>query len=251
MLFFGYALLQILVVIALMFFAYPPFSSFMVPLMIKVFGEPAVHYPNNFMVLPSMYFWINLIFSGFLGTIIIGGATNLFSLKYSDKPVVLSKGIAKVWPGYATLLLVWVIETAVLLGLFEVFPPLLNKIAFFSNYGPLMKQMVITIVALVVGSLFVYTTALVLLERRGAFSAIAQSFKLFGKYPVATVLLMVVPNFVKLPIDMLASKTDFLIRKFNPETIAFSIILGVLVSVFTNFVLIGTVTRYFMFTREV
>lgn len=250
LLFSGYAVLQILFILMLMNFAYAPFSSFLVPLMKKLFGEPALHYPNNFLVLPSLFFWVNLLMSGFVGIILVSSTTDLFSKVYTKKKVDLAAGFKNIFPVYAILLLVWLVETAVLLGIFFGVPSLLKNISFFVNRGPMATQLATSFVAIFVGALFIYTTALVVIERVGPLRAIGKSLSMFGKYPIITLCLFAIPNLMRMPIDMLTGKTQFLISKFNPEIIAVVMALSIGISIFTNFFLIGTVTKYFLILKD-
>lgn len=250
LLFLLYAIVQIGFIFILMSFAFPPFSAFLVPIMTKFFGQPSIHYPNNYLVLPTLFFWVNLLLSGFAGILLVGASTNLFARKYQDKSVAMAPGLKTTLPHYSILFVVWIVETAVLLGIFLGLPALMGKIAFFKNHGPLATQLATSLVAIFFGGLFVYTTALIVLENRGPMSAIKKSFGLFWEYPVITFLLLAVPNFIRMPVDLLSGKTQFLITKFNPEMVGIVLMLSVVVSVFANFFLVGTVTRYFMLVKS-
>jgi hypothetical protein len=216
----------------------------------RLFGEPALHYPNNFLVLPSLFFWMNLLLSGFVGILLVSATTDLFSKAFTLKTVNIGSGLKNVLPVYAVLLLVWFVETGVLLGVFFGVPSLLKEISFFANRGPLTTQLATSFVAVFFGALFVYTTALVVIERAGPFGAIGKSLSLFGKYPIITLSLFAIPNFMRMPIDMLSGRSQFLISQFNPEIIAVVMILSIGVSIFTNFFLIGTVTKYFLLLKD-
>ncbi|MFQ5650656.1 MAG: hypothetical protein ACE5IY_12005 [bacterium] len=250
LIFLGYAVVQIAFILMLMNCAYPPFSSFLVPLMTRLFGEAAIHYPNNFLVLPAMFFWVNLVLSGLIGIILVGTATDLFSNTYKKKAINLGESLRVMLANYAILFLIWMVETAVLVGIFLGVPALLEKMAFFAERGDLTLQVAASLVAIVVGAVFVYTTALVVLDRRGAFGALGQSLSLFAKHPVITILLFAIPNLIRMPVDLLSGKTRFLITKFNPEMVGIVLVLSILISVFSNYLLIGTVTRYFTLLRE-
>jgi len=250
LLFIVYAALQISFVFILMFFAYPPFSSFLVPLVQRFFGEPALHYPNNFLILPSLFFWVNLLLSGLLGVILIGATTNLFTMSYHNKPVKLGKGLGRTMPHYLILLAIWVVETGALLAVFIGVPALLDKIYFFTRAGNLPLQLTTSFIAIIVGSFFVYTTALIVLENAGPGKAVVKSLSMFKNYPLISILLIGIPNLIRMPIDLLSGKTQFLVSQFSPEIVAAVLILSILISVFANYFLVGTVTRYFLSVRE-
>jgi hypothetical protein len=250
LLFVLYAVLQILFVLGLMYFAYPPFAALLVPVMKKVFGDAAIHYPNNFMVLPNMYFWINLVLSGFVGIVLVGTTTDLFYRNYQKKTINMAKSFGRLSSAYAILLLIWLVETAVLLAVFFSVPALLSNLSIFAERGPMATQLATSMVAIVIGSLFIYTTALVMLEGSGPVSAIGRSFRLFARYPVATILIMAIPNFIRMPVDLIGGRTQWLILKFSPEMVAVMTILGIVVSIFSNYLLVGTVTKYYLIDRE-
>ncbi len=250
LLFLSYAILQVLFILTLMYFTYPPFSYFLVPVIKKVFGEPALHYPNYYLVLPSLFFWINLLLSGFLGIVLVAATTRLFSRSFNDKPETIGKGIKRILPAYSFLFVAWLVETSLLLAVFLGLPKLLQRIEFFAARGPLAVQLVTSMFAMVAGALFLYTTALIVLDRKGPLQALAQSLSLFAKYPVISFLLIAIPNFIRMPIDVLSGKTQFLISKFNPEMVGVVLILSVLISVFANYLMVGAVTRYFLLLKE-
>lgn len=85
--FFFYASFQLLAVLAIAYFAYPPFSAVLVPIFKKLFGEHVLHYPNNFILLNPLFEWTEIILSGFLGVLAIGSGTLIFVSHYQNKPM--------------------------------------------------------------------------------------------------------------------------------------------------------------------
>jgi len=248
LLFAGYALIQIAVLLALVFYAYPPFSSFFVPIMTKLFGERALHYPNNYIVLPTLFTWANLILSGFIGIVIVGAGTSLFSMKFSNKQVRVAAGLREIAPRYLVLFVAWLIETALITAIFFATPGLIAKI--FVHSSEWMVQLLSSCFAILVGAMFAYTTALIVLEKTGVFSAVGKSLSLFIKFPVISLLLIALPNLIKMPLEFLSGKTQFLISKFNPEMVGILLALSVIISIFANYFLVGTVTRFFLLLKD-
>ncbi len=246
----AYASIQIASVFVLMHFAFPPFSGVLVPIMEKYFGELALHYPNNFLVLPVMFFWFNVILSGLLGIFLVGTATVLFKNSFDKNTLTVGQSVRSTLPRYGYLFLIWVVETLLLVLVFIYVPKLLNQFTFFAQRGNLTKQLVTSFAAILAGSFFLYTTALVMLQKQGPIRAIAQSLSLCFRYPVITILLIALPNLVKMPMDLLAGRPQFLISKFTPEMVGVAIILSIFVSMFANYLLVGTVTGYFMSVNQ-
>lgn len=251
LLFITYAIVQIGFLFGLVYFyAYPPFSSFLVPIVKKFFGDFALHYPNNYVILPTLFSWANLILGGLMGIVLVGTATFLFSMSYQNKNVKLKTGFKRTISYYFVLLAVWFVEIVALLAVFIGGPALLNKMEYFAVKGTIVVQLITAFGAIVVGALFIYTTALVILDKRGILNAISHSLKLFFKYPFTSLMLIGIPNLIKMPMDLLSGKTGFLITQFTPEIVGGVIILSILISMFANYFLVGTVTRYFLLVKE-
>lgn len=250
LLFVVYACLQIAIVLMFIFYAYPPLSGVLVPIIKHFFGEQALHYPNNYVLLPTLFNWTNILLSGFLGVLIIGVSTKLFSLSYRNKAVELGKGFRSIGPKYLVLLAVWFVETFCLLGVLFGAPKLLVKIGFLAHQGSFSIQLITALLAILLGAMFAYTTALIILDGNSMLKAVARSLVLFKKYPIVSFLLIAVPTFIHMPFDLLTSETHLLISKFMPEIVGVLLIISILISVFTNYFLVGTVTRYFLLVTK-
>lgn len=247
-LFFGYAILQIIILLSLIFFAYPPLSGLYVPMIQKLFGEPALHYPNNYLVLPTLFTWANIILSGLIGILIVGAGTDLFAAKFTQKQVVIGKGFHDTLPKYLFLFIAWFIETLMVTFILIGAPMLLAKL--MPDASEIITQSITTFLAIFISALFAYTTALIILEKKGAFAAVGKSLTLFGKFPIISFLLIALPNIIKMPLELLSSKTQFLIAKFNPEIIGIILGLSIIISIFANYFLVGTVTRFFISLKD-
>jgi hypothetical protein len=137
-----------------------------------------------------------------------------------------------------------------LLSIFIGAPDLLSRVEFFANKGNLPIQLVTAFLVMIIGAMFAYTTALIILEKRGILPAISKSLLLFKKYPIISLLLIGIPTVIRIPVDLLSSKTQFLISKFIPEMVGVVLILSILISIFANYFLVGTVTRYFLLVKD-
>jgi hypothetical protein len=247
LIFFLYAAAQLSVLFMLMNYAYEPFSPFLVPLIERAYGESALHYPNNFLALPSLFNWASIILSGFVGVSVVATATGLFASIYKEKQLQLGRSFKQSLPKYFILLVVWLIETMVLLAVFALIPQVMLKLQVYSN---LVLHGATFAVSVFFGGLFAYTTANIILAQEGILPAIRKSFSLFIKSPLVTMLLIAIPNLLRFPLDFLSGKPLLIIDKFNPEIVGVVIGLSILVSVFSNYFMIGTITRFFLIAKE-
>lgn len=245
-----YGLLQVVFLLVLVYYVYPPISMLVVPVVKKFFGELALHYPTYFLVLPTLFSWVNLILGGIIGILIVGVTTTLFARSYRQKTLDVKTSLKWTWSKYLILFSVWAVESACSVFILLKLPLFLRNLSLFENRGFLSIQFVTTIFAIIVGAFFAYTTALIVLDNEGVLSALKRSFLLFIKYPLISILLVAIPNFIKLPLDLLSGKADLIISKFNPEMVVIILGLSIIVAIFANFFLVGTVTRYFLYLHE-
>jgi MFS family permease len=241
-----YAIFQIGLLMALVYFAYPPFSRLLVPLMSSIFGEAALHYPNNYLVLAPLFEWGNILLSGFVGAVVIGAATYLFAMRVNGHTPSFSKGIREAGHRYLLLVAVWVVETAFILGAMIGIPSLARQWLEPSYTTGRLIDYGSVGVAILVGAVFAYTTALIVLSRKGLFASLKESAAIFAKAPIASLILIALPTLIRFPAGYLARKAPLLISQFRPEIMIAVVFIGIVVSFFANYFLVGTVTYFFI-----
>jgi len=249
--FLTYAVLQGAILAILVFFAYPPFSSVLVPLIRKLFGEAALHYPNNFIVLSPLFDQANFILSGIVGIVIIGMATHMFASLFRNRDPSLKKGLQVTLPKYGLLFVVWIIESALILCMVTGLPVLLNKVIQPGYQLVRIIKVGSFLLGILVGAMFAYTSALIVLDHRGIFRAISQSLSIFSGNALTSFFLIAIPSFLYFPINFLGRKAPFLVTKFAPEVVVIILAVGIVIALFANYILVGTVTRFYLLvTRE-
>ncbi|MFQ5639888.1 MAG: hypothetical protein ACE5IR_18060 [bacterium] len=244
--FFFYALFQLLIVAAIAYFAYPPFSSVLVPLFKKYFGEQALHYPNNYVLLNPLFEWTNIFLSGLIGVLVIGSGTLIFVSHYQNKPPSFAKSLRLTGSKYLKLLGVWFFETSVLLTVLIGLPYLLSSQAQANSKIIQAVSWLTPIFAVLVGAVFAYTTAVIVIDNRGVFTAIKNSFSIFLDHPVFSYALIGIPAFFVLPLELLKSKSPLLVTKFFPEVVLALVVIGIVISVLASCWVVGTVTRFYL-----
>lgn len=241
-----YAGFQGLLLVSLVYFVYPPFSAIWVPLTRALFGDRALHYPNNYIVLAPLFDWSNVVLSGLVGALVVGVATYLFGMRYNAGKPDVRVGIRRTIHKYFMLFGVWAVETALILIAVVVAPLAIGKMFNLGYTQGRMVEYAGLVLAVGVGALFAYTTALIVLSGKGLFTSIKESVSLFARNPLATLLLVAVPTAVRFPFEYLSGKAPVLISRFSPEIMIAVLSAGIFVSFFANYVLVGSVTFYFL-----
>ena len=245
-----YGLVQVILLYSLINFNQSPFSSYLIPIIRKFFGEAALHYPNFFYILAPFYSQVNLILSGLIGVIIIGMGTHLFAVTFNGSKSTLGQAIKSTMPRYGLLFIVWILESALTIAMIIGVPWILNKllqpeyrISRFIELGGLL-------LGIAMASIFAYTTALIVLDKQKLLRTLSQTFSIFKKNSITTFLLIAIPTFLYFPINFLTRKSVVLITKFSPEIIVLLLSTGVFISFISSYFQIGTITRFYLLLKE-
>lgn len=248
--FFVNAVIQIFVVYSLVNFIHSPFSKIFIPWIRRFFGEGALHYPNFYYAINPLYNQMSLIISGLFGIVIIGIATQLFATNFRGGKPSLNTAFQATMPRYGVLFLIWIIESVCVYATILGLPAILNhflqpeyRISRIFDLGGVL-------LGILIGSVFAYTSAIVVLERQGLIGALVRTISIFKKNVFTSFFLIAVPTFIYFPISFILRKSNYLIAKFSPEIIAAIIIIGIIVSLFTSYIQIGTITRFYLFINE-
>jgi hypothetical protein len=245
-----FALAQFLLLLALVNF-YAPFISFVfIPIIKKIMGEFVLHYPVYFLFLPKIFSRANLLLSGILGIIALGWATYLFfSYFLPDKRVELKEGLKTAFSRYLLLLVIWIIETVVILAWFLF----LSRAGRGFVGGSFKKELAFEIFGLCSGvvfyGLFAFTIPAIILGGRNIFTALGLSISIYIRNFFSTYFFVLLPNLLTLPFTFLNRNTAFLISKFNPEVIILMLILEIAISMIANYILISTLTRFYLYDQ--
>lgn len=239
-----YATLQFFILIGLVYFVYPPFSHLFLPLQQWLFGETALHYPNNFVVLPNAFDLLNFALNGVVGVLVIAISTLMFYQLGDAKAPRLQVGRAG--RRYLHLFFVWIIEAGLAYGILMLFANVSARLAGLATLLHIARYVAV----ITVSSLFVYTTILIVIENRPAWLALAGSIKYFKRYTFVTLLFVGLPSLWQVPIQYLNGHTAAIIRRLNPEIIAVIIGGGIIFSLAASYLIVGSVTLFYRHIRH-
>ncbi|MFH0931690.1 MAG: hypothetical protein V1890_07115 [Candidatus Zixiibacteriota bacterium] len=245
-----YALVQILLLLALVNFYSPLLSLTFIPLIKKFIGEFALHYPAYFLFLPKIFSRANLLLGGIIGSFTIGWGTYLFfSYFLPDNRVKVAEGVKVSFSKYLLLLGIWAIETIVLLGWFF----LISRVGRGFLGGSFKRELAFELLSLGSGlifyGLFAFTISAIILSGRNIISALGLSISIYKRNFFSTYLFVLLPNLLTLPFTFLNRRAIYLISKFNPEIVFLILVLEIFVSMIANYILISTLTRFYLYDQ--
>lgn len=246
------ALLQIVVLFVLFSFSSPVLAGIFVPLFKKMYGEAILHYPYFFLYLttsptlvPGVFNLANIIMGLILGIILDGTAMFMFCSHFTGKRISFLSGIGVALSRYGVLFALGMFRLAILF-LVRMIPWLLKDIAVGSPRREFALEIGCMILVVICTGIFVYATPAVIWRRRNLFRAVADSWRTFIHNFFSTFLFISIPLMISFPVNFLKGRSGALIAKFNPEIVVWIIVLGIIVSVFANFILSGTIVKFYL-----
>jgi len=245
-----YAILQLFLLYTLVNFFNAPFSYAMIPVIKNLFGESALHYPHFYHFLPPLYNQMNLIISGIFGIMLIGTATHLFAAYFQKTTTGIRSAFSVTLKNYGVLFILWIIETLINILIIIGIPLIINNFLQIGYPASRIVQYSAFFVSIIFTSIFAYSTALVILDKQSLLKAISKTCSTFKNNALMSLLLVGIPTLIYLPINFLIEKTDLLIAKFSPEIIVIILGSGILITFFTNYIQIGTITRFYIMLSE-
>jgi hypothetical protein len=234
---------QGLVLLALAGFAHPWMAWALAPLVRAGAGEAALHYPDFFRALPSLYARADLVVVALPGAILAGWSVALFAARWRGAPLAPGATWTAVAPRALTLVLVQLPFNVLALVLSVGIGRLLEgRVGVALRLGELagLGGMV------VLQALLLYLPAVVVLERRGLRGAFAALPRTWVRGFWAGLVLGAVALLPLLPFDALGQRVGLLVDRGTPELAAWLAALQLLAGLAVSFVLAGSSTLVYL-----
>jgi len=212
-------------------------------------GEAATRYPTLYLLLPVIVTRTNLVVAVLLGAIATGAATLSFAHAFG----VASSSASvwrRAWRRAPMLIAAAAVVTAVLLGIGALLDRVPAEVVA-SRAGLRWGMRGLNVLVFVlVQSLFVYTTAWIVLRGHAVWPAIRDSVRVTLRTFVPTVIVIGIPSLMLFPFWYLNGRTDLIIDKFKPEVVSLLVGGQMLAETLALFVVVGATTRLFLWRME-
>lgn len=236
---------QALLILLFWNFAHPALSAWMTPMVRALGGEEALHYPGLFRALPGMYATVDLVIGALLGSVAVGAATLIFSDGFLGRPV--SPGASLREAARRALALVVAQLPFHLLAL--AFGLGLGGWLESKNRSTMVHVLGTALVvagSVIAQSLFFYVAALVVLERRSAWSALREAPRTWPKGFWAATFLGLVLLLALVPFQILQGQAALIADRGRPELIAVLSLAQAAFTLLLWYVLSGSATMIYL-----
>jgi hypothetical protein len=235
--------LQCAVLLALLGFAHPLLAWALSPFVRAIGGEPALHYPDFYRALPFLYSRADLVMGSLAGAVATGWSTRLFAARWRRETLPAGGAWAEIAPRALTLVLAQLpFQLLVLL-----FAGLLDR-ALAGQGGLAQRLGYFVTLGGVAGlqALFLYLPALVVLERRGLWRALAGLPRAWARGFWAALLLGLVALLPLLPLAGLGQGSGLLVDRGSPELVGWVTAMQLFVGLAVSFLLAGSSTLVYL-----
>ncbi len=245
-----YAAVQLVVLVMLALFAYPPFVSFVMPLIRWRLGESAMHYPGSFLALRAIFGQVDMVLTVVLGGFVTGAAVWLFSVYHGGGEDPPATGFRVAAKSYIPILVIALIGLAIAQIVTRVPMTLWGYLADERPMRFRLLRMATIGMVMVVQSLLVYAIPYVILGGRRVWSALGASLSLAARNPVTTFLIVAVPAAIELLPAWLSRNSTVIMYRFAPEGMVMILAAWIAAIFFVTYLMVGAATRFYIYATQ-
>jgi len=209
------------------------------------YGNSFLHYPYSFLLLPKLFQVGSLALSVIVGALTSGIAIVMIAGIHNKKRIDLFSATRVAISKYMYLFIIVVLWVVALHYTAKFFNwGALQASGFLLKFLPfklrifILRNGIITwslalmnfILTVVIHSLLIYAIPVLIFEKQKLWKSILKSLSFFKERWVTTLVFVALPMLLYVPFSILLQKPNFLITKFFPEFVAYTILLGVIVN---------------------
>jgi len=235
-----------------------PVSKLLAPPIRKFFGEKALHYPTNLLMIEQIFQYA-MIALNYLPGIFLNAIVVSFVFKsINNNQLLFFKTLLKTIKRFFALTIIWIAayytskySSILMLNLAHKFE--IHKLASFIAVNNILTRYylpnILIILSLIINflsqSLFVYSIPLIIIEDKNIFRAIFENFKYLFKLLIPTTLIFFSGAIIFIPVIILKMNTPHLMKNILMEAPIYVSSLEILTILFLNiFITITTTILY-------
>jgi hypothetical protein len=254
------AFIQLLVLEILCFSTRFPLSGFFNPVIRAIWGEPFVHYPNNFLILNKMFQFVQMPLYIFVSSFFIATAIGVVQALNEKDKVKFSSVLRQVFKRYVHICVAAFIAIFVYYFLYKLYGPVLARAAKISSTKGIFYIIKVVVlesvpyINLLIGTfvttVFAFVIPIIVIDKKGVLSALVNNFKeLWGSFWFIF-LFVLVPTLFYLPVILLRGNIATIAQASFPEIRAIILVVSIFVSILVDAVIYTGLAIYYLLKKE-
>ncbi len=221
-----------------------PILSILGPPIRVFFGEQFLHYPNNFILLPKLFSYAEIVTAALFGMLMTAVGVGMIADVKRGVRASFFINLIRAFKRYFALFSVWLLTFGLITGVSKLMPFVLKPIN--SKGVGFLVISIYFVMNILINLIFVYSIILIIVKRKKLIPALKQGVVLFTKLFVPTALLAVLPSLLYLPVLVLKTKVYFFINNIFPEMILIVLLIGAGLVAFIEFIIYLSLTILFI-----
>jgi len=221
----------------------PPLSHILAPIIRTLWGEPFLHYPDNFLLLPKLFNHAHFLILTFVGVFITGIVIKKIEAQTQGTSVTTVSAAGAVGRRYIALLSAWIVT-------YGIFTVTLRFVLPILPHNVFIQASVGFMIGLVIQSMFAFILPGILLMNWGFFTGLWKGL-LFGMRNLhLTAVLIFVPMFFVMALSVSKLFVPVMVRVHTPEYVLWLLAGGILLSLFVDILVTSSTTLLFLRQRS-
>ncbi|KPK41321.1 MAG: hypothetical protein AMJ78_05770 [Omnitrophica WOR_2 bacterium SM23_29] len=252
--FFITAFAEGLVLTVFFYFPRPPLSFIFAQPIRAFFGERFLHYPDNFLLLPQLFYYGQVLVTMTVGVVMLGMAMGMvYEANTEGEKVKIFGNFNRALRRYVTLAGLWLVTFIISLIILRA--PRFLVIKFLQPTAPvrILLQVLFyggVVLTFIIEVLFIYAYPAIIIERRKFLGAIKKSFSISKRVFLTTIVLVITPRILDVMAMALKQKFVGLMNLTLPEITLVILAGGIAVTFVTDSLVFLTTANLFVLSKE-
>ncbi len=224
-----------------------PLSYLLAPPIRAVAGEKFLHYPFNFIILPKLFRLGDLFVGALVGMLMSAVGVGIVAEGLTGKRPSFLINFIVAGKRYFALVAVWLISFGAITLAMKLIPQM------FDSRFVIVKAFFVAIslgLSILIQAMFIYTVPVLILERQKLIPALRENFRMVLKYFLPTLILVLIPALVYVPVLLLKSYAVAFVHTTFPETVLIILGAGIVVTFFIDVWVTVSITTFFLKKRN-
>lgn len=224
-----------------------PVRVVLAPVIRKLWGEQFLHYPLNFVLLPKMFQYSEIVVSALIGIVMGAWAIGMITDIYNKGRSKMLNNSLYAASRYFSLMAVWIANYLFAMLVSKYLPVLFGGLKHMHLYWSITVAFVVMVIMQV---LFIFLPVILVVEKSKLVPALRSNLIALSRLAGPAVVLLLVPSMLYLPVLIVKTKIGGLMNKFSPEIVLVVLAAGVVASFLVDTLVITSTTLLYLHTKN-